>query len=174
MGNNRKPQRYGAKEFSNDFKTNYNNILPPHLSELTQFVGFNSKKIPINPKDGTFASSTNPQTWGTFAEALQAVEKYPQVLGIGIVLGNTPYGNLCGLDIDECIDSDGNIAPEAQELIDLLDSYTEISISGTGIHVLFFAEKITDKCKNTSLEWCKALELYDKDRYFTLSGRRIN
>ena len=94
--------------------------------------------------------------------------------GIGIVLGHTTKGTLCGLDIDNCIDKYGNISDNALEIINLLNTYTEISISGKGIHCLFFANKIGGNCKNNNINWCKCLELYDKNRFFTLSGYTLN
>ena len=50
--------------------------------------------------------------------------------------------NYCGLDIDNCIDSNGVISEQAQELIDLLDTYTEISRSGKGIHCIFIVKTV--------------------------------
>lgn len=94
--------------------------------------------------------------------------------GIGIVLGNTTKGTLCGLDIDNCINEYGQISDNAQEIINLLDTYTEISISGNGIHCLFYADKKGINCKNNNVIGCKCLELYDKNRFFTLSGNTLN
>ena len=60
--------------------------------------------------------------------------------GIGVVLGDRGDGYvLGGLDQDRVRDATtGAILPWARELCDLLPTYTEISLSGTGLHSLFW------------------------------------
>ena len=41
-------------------------------------------------------------------------------------------------DVDGCV-HDGKLDEWAQEIVDELDSYTELSPSGTGIHIFFLA-----------------------------------
>jgi putative DNA primase/helicase len=49
----------------------------------------------------------------------------------------TPEDDLCGVDLDGCLDSlTEEIEPWAWTIIEELDSYTEISPSGKGVHVL--------------------------------------
>ena len=138
-------------------------------------MGYDAKKRPINAKTGNFANTTDASTWSTIDIANESILKYENVVGIGIVLGEIDETyTLCGLDIDDCMDENGNIAEEAQEIIDLLDTYTEKSPSGKGIHCLFYATKKGLKCKNNKLSWCKCIEIYDGDRYFTLTGKELN
>lgn len=161
--------------------SNKRNILPENVIKYFSnefendniFVNFDSTKKPYTPNSYKMADSTNPNTWGSFKQALVSIEKNNRK-GIGIEFGKTSKGNLCGLDIDNCIDDNGNICAEALEIINALNSYTEISISGKGIHILFYASKKGNVCKNNKLNWCKVIELYDKERYFTLSGMVIN
>lgn len=150
------------------------NILQNEFGNQNIFVCFDSKKRPCNPFKLELADTTNPDTWGTLKQALFSTMRTYLYKGIGIVFTNTQNGRICGIDIDECIDEKGSIVREAQEIINLLDSYTEISISGKGIHILFYAHKKGNVCKNNNLEWCKCIEMYDKDRYFTLSENIIN
>jgi putative DNA primase/helicase len=145
----------GKKPTKVPFKTWYSN-------DLTQ------KSKPM----GYMATSTNPEHWDTFENIKKAYEtgKYE---GIGFVFGNTPY---CGIDIDHCIDETG-IKPKAYELIQKLNSWTELSPSKTGIHTIIKAEKKVDNAKNP--QWditnntISGLEIYDTGRYFTMTGLRI-
>ena len=148
--------------------------IPDGMTELDRFVGFDENKTPINLKTGGNASVTIETTWTTFDDAINSISKYPTVRGIGFVLGETDNGVICGIDIDNCIDESGNISTFAQYIIDYMDTYTEISPSGRGLHILFYASKKGKKAKNTNLSGCKVLEMYDDYRYFTMTGNRIN
>ncbi len=127
------------------------------------------KKNPVNPFTGYNASSTDPATWGSFQQANNAIEKF-NCDGIGFVLGDGVFG----VDIDNCV-VNGQIDPEAQKIIDQLDSYTEFSLSGNGIHILAFGEK-PDWFKRCKLENFNGngscLEIYDGSRYFVMTGKR--
>ena len=149
------------------------NIVAKTLGKYNLFVNYNNKKVPINPRTGKLISITNRNNLICFEKALIGLKNTSKIKGIGIVLGNTPKGNLCGLDIDNCINEKGVISEEAQKIINYLDSYTELSPSGRGIHILFFAKKKGLNCKIYS-SWSKCLEMYDNNRYFTLTGNTIN
>lgn len=131
------------------------------------FVCYDKDKRPINPKIGRY-TNVKEDSW-SYSEVVEGVKRYCNVTGIGIILGEHKFGNLCGLDIDNCINELGIINPTAQNIINQLDTYTEYSPSKKGIHCLFLAKKKSNSCKNNKLDWCKCLELYDKDRYFTLT-----
>lgn len=149
-------------------KNNYNYIIAETFEKDKIFVHYNKKKNPINVITKKFASVKNPKHWVDYKTALISLKNSSKFKGIGIVLGKTSKGNLCGIDIDNCINKNGVISKEAQKIIEFFDSYTEISPSGKGIHILFFAKKKGNLCK-VYPTWCKCLEMYDKGRYFTLS-----
>lgn len=179
MENNNKALNYGGHKINDNsiISNNTDNnkglqILADEFGEQKIFVNYDSKKIPFIPCSYKAADYTNSNNWGTLKQAIASIDKYNRK-GIGIVLTDTLKGHLCGLDIDKCIDENGNICKEAQEIIKVLNSYTEISISGKGIHILFYANKNGNACKNSKLNWCEHLELYDK-KYFTVSGKVIN
>jgi len=123
------------------------------------------------------ASSTNADTWGTFEEAVTAYEAQARPLsGLGFVL--SADDDLAGIDFDHCRDPEtGKIAPWAQEEIDRLDSYTEISPSGNGLHVLVHAVLPGTGHKvglvGTQYADGAAIEIYDRGRYFTVTGHRV-
>src|SRR6266550_2281281 len=81
-------------------------------------------KVPYQ-LNGKHASSTDPTTWCSYAEAQAAVGSYT---GIGVMMGN----GLGCTDLDHCV-SDGKIMPWAREIIIALDSYSEFSPSGSGV-----------------------------------------
>ena len=144
------------------------------LKELENIFLLHKNKIPYSAytKKHTDIKIKNNLCSFEMARNIYTSNKYFD--GIGIVLGNTTKGTLCGLDIDNCINEYGQISDNAQEIINLLDTYTEISISGNGIHCLFYADKKGTSCKNNNVDGCKCLELYDRNRFFTLSGNILN
>ena len=140
-----------------------------------RFVCYKEDKRPYNALTRYRADVTNKIHYTTYENACNSVRTNPDFEGIGFVLGyDIANGyNYCGLDIDDCINNKGEISEQAQELIDLLDTYTEISKSGRGIHCIFIAKKQGGICKNNDLDFCKCLELYDNGRYFALTGNII-
>ena len=141
----------------------YQNI-PEEIRSLPQWVGFfreaakNGKttKKPVNPKTLYGASSTNPETWGTFEQALSCIGKHCRVgqcegtvEGIGFVF-SPPY---CGIDLDNVINPDtGEVNPQAVDIIQNMNSYTERSPSGKGFHIIYKGDPHTDwKCKQADV-----------------------
>lgn len=135
-------------------------------------------KVPKNPKTGYNASTTDSNTWGTYAQAVGAVKRF-NLDGIGIVLA----GDLFGIDLDHVITEDGEILPIATDVIQTVRSYTETSPSGHGYHILglgalppegTFSHKTTytDIKTDTIYE----IEAYQGNtgRYFTITGNTIN
>lgn len=122
-------------------------------------------KVPYSPVTGAKASSTNEATWATYDEAKRASPD------IGIMF--TPAEDILGIDIDHCINKEtNNIEHEQKEIIaDLIleaDTYTEISPSGTGLHLLFAIEGGSLKLsKNRHSPY----EAYTSGRYFTVTER---
>jgi primase-polymerase (primpol)-like protein len=121
-------------------------------------------KVPFSPFAlDQKASSTDPKTSGTFRGAMAA---YLSNLcdGIGFVLGD----GWVGLDIDDCRDPEsGVIDADALRHCHALNSYTELSPSGTGLHVIAHGTKPGKRCRIGSCE------LYERDRYFTVTGCRV-
>ena len=116
------------------------------LKPLKQWVAYrlvwNEKKgkadkRPINPHDGTGAKANDPATWGTLQEAQTAL-RTGNFDGLGFEFGNFPAGTLrvSGIDLDHVIHEDGTLEPFAAEIVKLMRSYTEYSLSGTWIHIL--------------------------------------
>src|SRR5829696_7517591 len=124
-------------------------------------------KIPYSPLTGQRASSTTPGTWAGYEEAVRACKEHGYG-GIGFVF--TGEDDLCGVDLDGCLDPEtGEIEGWAQEIIEELSSYTEISPSGTGVHILVRATLPAELGRNRKGRF----EAYDRDRYFTVTGKHL-
>jgi primase-polymerase (primpol)-like protein len=84
--------------------------------------------------------------------------------GVGFVFTlDDPY---CGIDLDKCVNpASGAINDQAREIVDALQSYTELSPSGTGLHIIVRA---TLSAKGRKRD---AIEIYDRGRYFTVTGQ---
>ena len=122
-------------------------------------------KIPYSPATGQRASSTAPETWSGYEEAQRACREQG-FNGIGFVF--TAEDDLCGVDLDGCLNPEtGEIKEWAREIIEELDSYTEVSPSGSGIHVLVKGELPPGRNRKGRIE------MYDKGRYFTVTGRHL-
>jgi hypothetical protein len=123
-------------------------------------------KIPMSPHSALAASVTNPAHWGTYEQALACARKRKHS-GIGFVLTETD--GLTGVDLDHCRDpKTGVLEPWAQEILDLKETYAEISISGTGVH-LFWLGKIAKTFKDNGV----GVEVYRSARYLIVTGHHL-
>ncbi len=115
------------------------NDVPAELKSLPRWVlwRFETRddkrtKVPYSVS-GQQASTTNPTTWSSFANACAAMERV-RADGIGFVFSDDD--NIIGVDLDHVRDpASGAIKPWALGVIEALQSYTELSPSGTGFHV---------------------------------------
>ena len=123
------------------------------------------KKRPQTPNHQP-ASTTNPATWSSFAD-VEAAYLADDWTGVGLVL---PSG-LVGVDLDDCL-TDGKLSAAAALIVSRLDTYCEISPSGTGVKLIGSGQLAPDLAKTCHK---RGVELYDEHsaRYFTLTGRRI-
>lgn len=138
--------------------------IPAALRSRDQWVLWrdeNGVKMPYSVT-GRKASSTNPATWSTY-DRVRAVETKGGYSGIGYVF--TADDPFTGIDLDDVI-TDGTIAPWAQAIIDEAGSYAEISPSGNGVK-LWVIGAIPTSAKSAHIE------LYDRSRYFTVTGQRL-
>ena len=132
------------------------------LKTLSQWVGYTSKKIPMSPHTGAAAASNNPDTWGTAAEAW-AAKKRNGWAGIGYVF--TIAAGVVGIDLDDCFTEDGRLNDTARQIVQMMNSYTERSPSGKGLHILACGS-IPHSVKKPGFE------MYNELRYFTVTGRQ--
>jgi archaellum biogenesis ATPase FlaH len=144
-------------------------LIPAELKAVPNWVMFRLEhrvnqlkpaKVPYQPS-GDHAKANDPTTWNTFETCLQVVGKFD---GIGFEFA-PPY---IGVDLDKCRDPEtGELEEWAQDVIAHFDSYTELSPSGTGVHIL---------CEGTLPPGGRRIgriEMYDKSRFFTMTGEHL-
>jgi hypothetical protein len=122
------------------------------------------------------AASTRSSTWKTFEEATCNITLTP-TQGVGFVVhGDATKANIVGFDIDGCRNPNtGDITPWAEELINLLDSYTEVTPSQTGVRVWVVgkapsAEHVFNLDPSAGYGDKVKIEVYNSGRYFTVTG----
>jgi primase-polymerase (primpol)-like protein len=125
-------------------------------------IGEKPEKVPYSARTGCKASSTDCMTWSTFEEALEAYEK-GEYAGLGFMFSSgDPY---TGVDLDNCVNEGGQIAGWALEIVRYLDSYTEFSATGTGIHIIVKGE-VPNRRKGD-------IEVYSSKRFFVMTGHIV-
>jgi putative DNA primase/helicase len=156
--------------------------IPEELKGRRQWVlwrvmsrGGKLTKVPYQPT-GVEGDSSDPGTWSSYHDVEEAYQKGGYD-GIGYVFDTLdPYA---GVDLDHCINEDGSMLPEAKAILDKLNSYSEISPSGTGIKIFLKAKnpvsiRTKDNKFKQGFESKKPgnleIEIYYGYRFFTLTG----
>ena len=145
---------------------------PGELRTADQFVCWREEvrdgeptKVPYSVSGGK-ASTTNPKTWAPLDAALSHAAEHG-MSGVGFVF--TEDDPFAGIDIDKCRDAGtGEIEPWAWKIVAAFDSYTEVSPSGTGLHI--FVKATLPGPNNRK----GPLEMYESGRYFTLTGKHLS
>ena len=137
-------------------------------------------KVPINALTGSRASSTNQQTWAPFRVAREYYLSHTDISGVGFVF--TPEDPYTGIDLDDCIkpnlkrpriESYDDIQDWAIEIIEIFNTYTEVSPSGHGVK-LWIKNSGLDKGRRNDEYHGGGVEIYSKSRYFTVTGDRLD
>jgi len=152
-------------------------ILQPKPGGKTTKPPINPHVDPRAPLKERLADPTKPTTWGTYEQALQAVQRGRAYgyQGVGFVL--TADDPFCVIDFDHILDLGSKTLKVlwAKRAILELNSYTERSPSGDGAHVWTLADLELLKThlalsklahKNTA----RGVEIYDRARYVTWTG----
>lgn len=130
----------------------------------------NKTKVPYCPMDGKRAKSNDEKCFAAFDQALTGLEKHGfDGIGIGIFHG------ICAIDLDHCINRNGKVTKQAEEIIRLMHSYTEVSPSGDGIHILFTVSDYSyDSEKYYIMNHDVGIEVYVSgatNKYVTVTGK---
>lgn len=136
--------------------------LPSAMIDRPRWVNHINKR-PINPETRTWASVTDPTTWGTYARARERQDRF--AYGLGFVLGD---GIGC-IDLDHCLDKDGRPNDAAVEMLAFYEgAYVEISPSGQGLHIWGTAPER----RGIRRTWKgQPVEFYSTGRYITVTER---
>lgn len=142
---------------------------PKWLVWRTEKRGKTITKIPYSARGGT-GSSTNPETWSSFAEASAVATRYDG-LGFAITDGHVL------IDLDGCRDPKTGIIEEwAQFIVDFLQCPTEISPSGTGLHVYAKSKNARSRRRMFSKagEKKQGIEIYAGGRYSAITFNHLS
>lgn len=147
--------------------------IPGDLKGRPQYVLWRSEiregkptKVPYSP-NGQKAKSNDPETWTDYSQAVKALNNGGNYDGLGFVLSKDD--NLTGIDLDKCRDKEtGEIQPWAQNIIKGINSYTEVSPSGTGIRIFVRDAKLPESGRKKG-----PIEIYESGRYLTLTGCHV-
>jgi hypothetical protein len=133
-------------------------------------------KVPYNANSPaaspTRASATDPTTWATVVTAVIAYltgQNLGLCDGIGLVLNGTDF---TAIDLDHVVDEQGRPHDEAARIIHEVNSYTEISPSGTGLRIIARGALPAGGWRKTS-KFPIPIEMYDTERYVTMTGRHL-
>ncbi len=121
-------------------------------------------KVPYCANRSGRASSTSPDTWSTYEDALRAFRR-DKYNGLGIVFSESL--NCVFVDVDHCIDPDtGEIDERGTYMLNMFpDTYCELSQSLTGLH-FFVKGTIPKGFKNSKVN----IEMYYTGRYCAFTG----
>jgi hypothetical protein len=144
---------------------------PEALTGTPQWVGYawemrdgTRTKVPKDPHTGRNGSTTAPATWADFATARAFALRHGY--GLGFML-TPPF---VGIDLDHCRDAaTGELSTLGVSVLGELDTYAEVSVSGTGVKAIAYGEKPGTRCRRNGLE----LEIYSEKRLFALTGQRL-
>lgn len=146
-------------------------MIPNELKQYKQWVCWKyimvngrKTKMPVTPNAGRRARTNDPDTWGSYEDAVEMGKYYD---GIGFVF--TAADPFVGIDIDHCKNGD-DLLPFAKTLIDSCNSYTELSPSGNGIHIIGKG-KLPHSVGGRRSE---VIEVYESTRFFTVTGNTLN
>ena len=147
--------------------------VPAELKALRQWVVWREEKRDGKPTkvpyqiSGNRAQANNPETWTDFNTVIQRSERFT---GVGFVFSDSD--SYCGVDIDNCMEGDGNIKLWAQPIVERLKTvgYGEVSPSGKGLKFWTRASLSANTSHRRGIEDGE-IEIYDRSRYFTVTGK---
>lgn len=137
-------------------------------------------KLHYTPATLQTAKSDDKTTWGTYNEAVKALRKRSDLLGLGFAFSkDDPY---VGIDFDDCRDpKTGEINAIHRDYIIEFNCYAEVSPSGTGVKAwtkgVIPAEAITS-AKGTGFQLNNLpegmqIECYQHGRFFCFTTKRL-
>lgn len=124
-------------------------------------------KLPVDPRTTSTASVTDESTWSDFATVRDAAAGDRGISGIGFVFrSGDPF---VGVDLDDARDPEtGRPDEDAKAIVHRLDSYTEVSPSGTGYHVIVAGALPSGGNRSGNVE------CYEHARFFTVTGEHVD
>jgi hypothetical protein len=144
------------------------------MAALRQFIVYKvvpgtrpgkTDKLPVDWRTGAVVSAHDAQHWTDAADAIAAAQLWGAPHGVGFVF--TEQAGFWFLDLDDCLQADGQWSPIAQQLCGLLrGAAIEVSQSGRGLHL--FGRGVIPPHRSKNAE--HHLELYHTGRFVALTG----
>jgi putative DNA primase/helicase len=156
---------------------NYNNI-PHEMRALNRWClfrieepekpGAKPPKVPYKVGGEHKASNTDAKTLSPFSKVQPVPEGFHGInfafMGDGLAV----------VDLDHAINEAGDVAPWAWEIIERIGSYTEVSYSGTGFHIVFKCKPLNRGRKFPNVhEWegnFGGVEVYSTAKFISVTG----
>lgn len=160
--------------------------IPLSLKSLPQWClwryetrGAKPTKVPYRATGNGRCSTTDPTTWSTFDAAAEAYRRSPgRWSGIGFVF--KAGGGIVGIDLDNSVNSQGDLLPWALEVfgeIGAAQTYGEVSPSLRGVKLLMWGSLPVGGAgknrKGFGPEGSGGVEIYEKGRFFAITGLRM-
>ena len=156
--------------------------IPQDLKAIPRWIcwcaerrGDKMTKIPKDPRTGGNAKSTDPSTWADFDTAVRAWDQgRGRFDGIGFIFGEDRA--YTGLDLDHVLLPGSELMDEYRWVVEEAGTYTEVSPSGDGLHLIFRGPKPegATRCRRTQPGGKQVVEMYEHDRFFTVTGNRYS
>jgi hypothetical protein len=143
----------------------YPETIPNDLKQYAHWVcwryeengGSKPTKVPCNPITGYHAATNKPTSWTDFDTALSNVGRFD---GLGFVL--TDSDPFVFIDLDDT-KGDEKALISQKRIFDEFNSYTEISPSGNGVHILVKGSIPSGRKRSQ-------VEVYSNGRFMTVTG----
>lgn len=135
--------------------------VPSELKQLNNWV-LHKNKIPFDAKTLKNAKSNDKSTWSDFATAYATLINEPRFDGLGFMLAD----EIICIDLDNKENEmpDDEFKGMLHEILDVIPSYCEISMSGKGYHI-FAKGKLPEGYRKK-----KHIEMYDSQRFIAFTG----
>jgi hypothetical protein len=152
--------------------------IPDTIREIEQWICWREKdrdgkttKIPTKPyrtSGSPNAKTDDSSHWRDFDTALN-YHRSGRITTSGVGFVFSTETEIVGVDLDSCRNLEtGEFDDWAQDVIDRLDSFTEVSPSGTGAHILLKGKLPDGRNRRGDIE------MYDEGRFFTVTGEHVD
>ena len=154
--------------------------IPSELKEMKRWIVYKpilkngkTQKVPINPLSARSLAWSDKTQWLSFNDA-KYLSQHHDNYGIGFILGD----GVAGIDLDNVVKVDGTLQEIATDVISSMNSYTEYSLSGKGVHILFLANlphSFNNRKKILNHDGTYSnIEMYSSGRFFVVTGNIYN
>lgn len=152
-------------------------VIPESLKQMDRWVIFKAEPKRGDPEKldkvpycafapGRHASHSDSSTWSTFEVALNAYMNRASTGADGLLIATG--GGLAGIDVDGVVDPiSGRLTAEAQTVVTEFNSYSELSVSGTGVRVFAFGREAKGRRRGV-------FEVYSRTRFLSVTGHHLS